>query len=177
MAGPSAPLAILAALGAALVLAASGAGGQPSSSPAQLGDNVGLRAGISRQLDLSIERSCPPPAVLACGPGVRLTIRVPGLPSEALGANVATVLARGLRAAGFRDLTIRAADHERELSGRVTSHGEVLGRWRLVGSVLEVTAGGLDLRPPAVSRSQLRSVSGVAVNPAVLRALWRDLPH
>lgn len=173
MTGTSAPLAILAALGVVLVLAAPGAGVEPSPSEAGLDDNVGLRAGISRQVVISLERSCPPPAVLACGPGLRITARVPSWRSEALGADIALALVRSLRAAGFRNLTIRSAEHGRGLSGQVTSRGEVLGRWRLVAGVVEVTAGGLDLRPPAAARSELRSAGGVAVNMAVLHALVR----
>ena len=173
MTGTSAPLAILAALGVVLVLAAPGAGVEPNPSEAGLDDNVGLRAGISGQVEISLERSCPPPAVLACGPGLRIAARVPSRRSEALGADIALALVRGLRAAGFRNLTIRAVEHGRGLSGRVTSRGEVLGRWRLVAGVVEVTAGGLDLRPPAASRAQLRSVDGITLNVPVLRALVR----
>ncbi len=173
MTGTSAPLAILAALGIVLVLAGPGAGVEPSASEAGLDDNVALRAGISSQVEISLERSCPPPAVLACGPGLRIAARVPNWRSEALGADIALALVRTLRAAGFRNLTIRSAEHGRGLSGRVTSRGEVLGRWRLVAGLIEVTVGGLELRPPAASRSQLGSADGVALNVPVLRALVR----
>ena len=100
-------------------------------------------------LEISVERSCPPPALLACSPAVRLTGLLEDAPPPAgFDHAVAAALASGLRATGARAPVVRSPAN-REGSGRVTSHGETLARWRRTGGLVEVVTGGLDLRPEA----------------------------
>lgn len=69
-----APLLILAAFGAALALA--GPGGTAARAPAdRLDPDIALRVSAAG-LAISLERRCPPPAILACRPAIRLTGRL-----------------------------------------------------------------------------------------------------
>jgi hypothetical protein len=99
-------------------------------------------------LEVSLERSCPPPAVLACRPAVRLTGQLSGEPPSGYERDLETAIVAGLREAGFRGVTAQASDRGR-LAGRATSQGEVLARWRLEGDTLEVTTAGLPLDEPS----------------------------
>ena len=161
-------LAILAALGAALALAGQGGGGAGSPSGDRTLDPVlsgaadrtraaVARAGVNPERDLlapltsltvSLEPSCPPPAVLACRPAVRVIGQLDGEPPPGYERDLETAIVAGLRAVGFRDITVRASDRF-PLAGRVTSRGEVLARWRLEGDALEVTTAGLPLDEPS----------------------------
>jgi hypothetical protein len=114
------------------------------------------RAGVNPKRDLlaplgsltvSLERSCPPPAVLACRPAVRLTGELSGEPPPGYERELETAIVAGLREAGFRGVTAQASDRGR-LAGRATSQGEVLARWRLEGDALELTTTGLPLDEP-----------------------------
>ena len=122
-------------------------------------------------LILRIESSCPPPAVLACRPAVRAiaTLREPA--SQRMERELQAVLIAGLGAAGFEPLRVRErvdADHP---SGRITSHGETVARWRADDSVLEVATGGLTLRGERPARTPpLR----IETNAATITALFRD---
>jgi hypothetical protein len=99
-------------------------------------------------LVITIERSCPPPAVLACRPAIRVTGRLRGEPPADLKRNLRIATVAGLRAAGFRGLTARSSGSGGRVAGRVTSGGELLARWRLFGGVLEVASSGLTLDSP-----------------------------
>jgi hypothetical protein len=196
VADPRAPLAILAVLGAVLVLTGLDGGTVArvsGSNDPGLGPNVALRivapdpgrslveverrlaatvpsfafsrgvrrwraalerAGLDPERDLlapfsvlvvSIERSCPPPALLACRPAIRAVGRLRGAPAADLQRNLRIATVAGLRAAGFQDLTVRSSGSGDRVAGRVTSGGELLARWRLFGGVLELASGGLAL--------------------------------
>ena len=195
-----ASLAILATLGAVLVLAGLDGGAAapgPGSNGPGLGPNVALRIlapdpartlpqvrrrlaaaapslavspGVRRWradlerarvdpdrdllapfsiLVISLERSCPPPALLSCRAAIRVIGRLRGEPPTDLQRNLHIAIVAGLRAAGFRSLTVESSPVEDRLAGRVTSSGETLARWRLSRGVLEVATGGLVLHPSA----------------------------
>ena len=97
-------------------------------------------------LEISVEQSCPPPALLGCGPAVRLTGLLEAPPPPGFERAVGASLASALRATGARALVVRGAASG-EGSGRVTSHGETLVRWRRSGDLVEVVTAGLELRP------------------------------
>jgi hypothetical protein len=99
-------------------------------------------------LTLSLEASCPPPAILACRPAVRLTGRLDGGPPPGYERDLQTAIVAGLREAGFRGVRAQASDRGR-LAGRATSQGEVLARWRLEDDALEVTTAGLPVDEPS----------------------------
>jgi hypothetical protein len=99
-------------------------------------------------LTLSLEASCPPPAVLACRPAVRLTGQLDGGPPPGYERDLQTAIVAGLREAGFRGVRAQASDRGR-LAGRATSQDEVLARWRLEDDALEVTTAGLPLDEPS----------------------------
>lgn len=132
-------------------------------------------------LAISLERSCPPPAILACRPAIRLTGRLHDLPPAGLRRDLRTALVAGLHAAGFRGLTVHRSPTA-GFGGRVNSRGETLARWRLAEGVLEVATGGLDL-DDAAPAPQTRTgddrdpggVPGLTVetNPATLEVLLR----
>jgi hypothetical protein len=99
-------------------------------------------------LTVSLEPSCPPPAILACRPAIRLSGRLDAEPPPGYQRDLKAATVAGLRAVGFRDMTARTSDRF-PLAGRVTSRGEVLARWRLEGDALEVTTAGLPLDEPS----------------------------
>jgi hypothetical protein len=171
------PLAILAALAVALALA--GAGGEKAApvggdrldadvalrvtaaDPAQTLPELAseLRTPSSRKMlarlssaVITVERSCPPPAILACGHALRVVGRLrreadPGLQRD-LGAGVVAAL----DAAGYRRMVVRETVRDGARAGRVTSQGETLGRWRVADGTVEVTIGaGLRLEGPTAS--------------------------
>jgi hypothetical protein len=111
------------------------------------GTGVELERLLSRfsYLILRIEASCPPPAVLACRPAVRIiaSLRHPATPR----------LQRELRAV------------------LLAGPGETVARWRIHGRVLEVATGGLALRGERPARTPpLR----IETNPEAIRVLFRD---
>jgi hypothetical protein len=200
-------LALLAALGAALVLAGAGDGAGDDRSEPGLDPNVALEiraarpaqtlpgalrtvasetdspalarairtglevpadAGIEPERPLSqfsylilrIEPSCPPPAVLACRPGVRViaVLREPATPP--LQRELRTVFVAWLRAAGFEALRTPEDGDAGEKTGRITSRGETVAHWRIDGLVLEVATGGLALsgeRPKRIPPFQIET--------------------
>jgi len=111
------------------------------------------RAGVGARRDLlasfsflviSLERTCPPPALLVCRPAIRISGRLHREPAADLRRDLRVALIAGLRASGFRPTTVHAAPAG-ALAGRVTSRGETLARWRLTDGVVEVATGGLRL--------------------------------
>ena len=122
-------------------------------------------------LILRIESSCPPPAVLACRPAVRLIgiLRQPA--TRRLERELQTVLRAGLRAAGFEKLHTREHRDDAALTGRITSRGETVARWRIDDRAVEVATGGLALRGERPTRTPpLR----IETNAATITALFRD---
>jgi hypothetical protein len=128
-------------------------------------------------LAVSLERSCPPPAVLACRPAIRLTGRLRDLPPPGFERDLRTALTAGLRATGFPGLTVHRSPATD--SGRVRSRGETVARWRVADGDLEVVTGGLDLRPAEAGPTSPPEMSddggmpGVTIetNPATLAML------
>ena len=115
-------------------------------TPADAG--VELERLLSRfsYLILRIEASCPPPALLACRPAVRVVAILREPATQRLERELQAVLVAGLGAAGFEALRVRERGDADDPSGRITSHGETVARWRIDGRVLEVATGGLALR-------------------------------
>jgi hypothetical protein len=96
---------------------------------------------------LSVERSCPPPALLACRPAVRFMGRLKFRASRPTRGEVKDVLLAELDAAGFESL--HAQTGRRGTTSRITSRGETLARGRLANGRLQVVTGGLGLEPSA----------------------------
>lgn len=132
---------------------------------------MALRAHLGHAV-VSLERGCPPPGLLACRPGVRVTALLPSPPPPWVRVAVPAAVAHGLRVFGYRDLVVHAA--ERGFAGRVAARGEVLGRWQQADEILEIAVGGLELRDPAARREELERGPALALDPAVLAALERD---
>jgi hypothetical protein len=211
-------LALLAALGAALVLAAVGDGAGNDRHEPELDPNVALEMRAARPaqtlpgalrdlasetdspelaqairtglqtpastgielerllsrfsyLILRIEASCPPPAVLACRPAIRAIAVLRGPSTQRLEQDLQTVLLAGLRSAGFDALRVRETPGAADPSGRITSHGETVARWRTDGRVLEVATGGLTLEGERPARTP--SVR-VKTNPKPITELFGD---
>ena len=164
---------------------------EPGLSPALRRGSAALdQAGIDPRRDLlapfsfvviTLERSCPPPALLACRPAIRFAGRLRSEPPPDLQSDLEAALVAGLRAAGFRRLVVRGSQGGNELAGAVRSEGEVLAEWRLVDDVLVVVTGGLALEPeasaaPARHASADSSEPVVEVNPSVLAMLVPSPP-
>jgi hypothetical protein len=184
------PLAILAALGMALALAGAGAGaGGEMAAPAggdRLAPEVALRVSaadpaqtlpqlapelrssssrkVLARLSFAVitrERSCPPPAILACGHALRVVGRLRGEPAPGLQRDLGAGVVAALDAAGYRRMVVRGAVRDGERVGRVTSRGETLGRWRVAGGSLEITIGaGLRLEGPRASSAGPPTIDG-----------------
>jgi hypothetical protein len=139
------------------------------------------RAGVDLESDLlsrlsflviSLERSCPPPAIVACRPAIRVVGRLHARPDRDLERNLRTTVIAGLGAAGFRSVTARSSRRGDQLLGRAAARGETLARWRICGGVLQVATGGLGLRrcealPNASSRLEVK----LAINRPTLESL------
>ncbi len=135
---------------------------------------------------ISLERSCPPPAILACRPAIRFAGRLRGEPPPDAQRDLRAALVAGLRAAGFRRLVVRGPQGSGEVAGQVMSQGEALARWRLVDGVLEVVTGGLELQPAAtaaaIGSDAAEATAGsspaaeLEVNPTLLATLVGDGP-
>ena len=156
-------LAIITALGLALAVAgsegswATGAAAAGSGeSAAGLDANVGLRVSVAPLLAVSLERSCPPPGILACRPAIRITARLRGEPSRGLRRSFRALLRAGLCASGYRRLAVEPSSSG-EFAGRVISQEEILARWQLDRGVLELATGGLELRDGGLNASLMRS--------------------
>ena len=89
-------------------------------------------------LILRIEASCPPPALLACRPAVRAIAILREPATKRLERELQAVLVAGLGAAGFEALRVQEHGDADDPSGRITSHGETVARWRIDGRMLEV---------------------------------------
>jgi hypothetical protein len=128
-------------------------------------------------LVISLERSCPPPALLACRPAIRVIGRLRGEPPADLDRNLQIAIVAGLRVAGFRALSLYSTTEGDRFGGRVTSSEETLARWRLSSDVLEVATGGLaldsaadaaaTLPPPPTGTSEVE----IDTNPRTLAAI------
>jgi hypothetical protein len=139
------------------------------------------RAGVDLESDLlsrlsfvviSLERSCPTPAILACRPAIRILGRLRDRLDGDLERNLRTAVIAGLDAAGFRSVTARSSRRGDELLGRAAARGETLARWRVSDGVLEVATGGLGFR----GREALPDVSSepevkLTINPPTLERL------
>jgi hypothetical protein len=147
-------LALLAALGAVLALTGPGGGTAAPAGADPLDRDVAIRLsapgpthGLLAPFSfvvVSIERSCPPPAILACRPAIRFAGRLRGAPgASSPGAG--------------------------ELAGRVRSRGEPLARWRLAEGVFELVTGALALHGAGAVEA---STPGIEANPATLAELF-----
>lgn len=126
-------------------------------------------------LSISLERSCPPPAILACRPAIRIFGRLRERPPADLQRKLRTTLIAALRAAGFRSMVAEGSHHGDQLSGRVTARGETLARWRLSGGVLEIATGGLHLKGAEMAPGEdSLAPASVETNPRVLETLLND---
>jgi hypothetical protein len=139
------------------------------------------RAGVDLESDLlsrlsfvviSLERSCPPPAILACRPAIRILGRLRDRPDRDLERNLRATVIAGLDAAGFRGVTARSSRRGDQLLGRAAARGETLARWCICDRGLEVATGGLGLRgrealPDASSQLEVK----LAINPPTLERL------
>jgi hypothetical protein len=160
----------------------------PSSAVARViraGLAAPLRAGLKLErllarfsaVVLRVERSCPPPALLACRPGVRFMGRLqPGAPRPSSRKVEAVVIAE-LEGVGFEQLHAQRPPRGAGLAGRIGSRGETLARWRLQDRVLEVITGGL---APGAGAAELKPPAGtppavvINVNANVLSSLGGD---
>lgn len=128
--------------------------------------------GSLSSLAISLERSCPPPALLACRPAVRITGRLSRPPAPDLRQTLPMGLRTALRASGFRSMAIRSAASG-PVAGRITSRGETLARWRLARGVLELATGGLALSArPRAPQERAGASPVVEVDRAVLARLF-----
>jgi hypothetical protein len=139
------------------------------------------RAGVDVESDLlrrlsfvviSLERSCPPPAILACRPAIRILGRLRDRPGRDLERNLRATVIAGLDAADFRSVTARSSRRGDRLLGRAAARGETLARWCIRDGVLEVATGGLGLTgrealPDASSQLEAKLV----INPPTLERL------
>jgi len=117
---------------------------------------------------VTVERSCPPPALLACRPGLRVVARLRERADAGLRPDLRVAILAGLRTAGFQQLTVGTATGRN--MGRVTSRRETLAEWRLTGRMLQVATGGLTLAAPAPRGHDHEAVE-VEVNRALLDQL------
>ncbi len=138
---------------------------------------VGMRVDAQRDLlarlswlELSIERSCPPPALLACRPALRALAGVRPGSARGLGPALRAAVVAGLRAAGYRRLEVESRDGDAIVAGRVTSAGETLASWRGANGLLEVATIGLELSGAAAAVQPPRELE-VERNPTVTAAL------
>lgn len=153
---PLAPLAILALLLALLFAGADfGDTTRPSPEPSTEveadPEAQAAAAALERALapvlakaTTTVEPSCPPPALLACRPAIRLSGELSEPSSPQLQQQVAVAVAAALRREGFRGLEIGVGPDR----GRAHSGAEILARWRTSGDRIEVATGGLELDRP-----------------------------
>jgi len=150
---PLAPLAILALL-LALLLAGADTGDttRPAAEPrtgveadpeAQRAASTLERmlAPVLTEATTTIEPSCPPPALLACRPAIRLFGELDAAPSQLLQRRIAAAVAAALRRDGFRGVEVEVGT----AGGRAHSGLETLALWRIAGDRVEVVTGGLEL--------------------------------
>lgn len=142
------------------------------------------RAGVDLERDLlarlsfvviSLERTCPPPAILSCRPAIRIFGRLRERPDPELQGKLRTSLIAALRDAGFRGVAADSSPRGDQLRGRVTARGETLGRWHVSDGVLEIVTGGLSLSGGAAApREGSQPAVKVEMNPRTLETLLDD---
>ena len=115
-------------------------------------------------VSVSVERACPPPALLACGPGLEVAARLARSSPGAVSRQVGEIARAGLRRAGLRDLRV---DSSADGAGRVRAGGEPvdLAVWRVDGAALRVAAGGLDLGAASLAPPPTGSAPASAAGP------------
>lgn len=140
------PLEAVVALGVALAVATPGCTEEAAQAPPEpdLAANEALRLTIAPLLSVTIERSCPPPGILGCGPALRIAARPPDRAPRELSRGLAAIVPVALRAAGYRDLRL-APMRSGKAGGRVISAHEVLARWRVEPGGFELVTDGLEL--------------------------------
>ena len=108
------------------------------------------RAGVDLEDDLlarlsfvvvSVERRCPPPALLACRPAIRILGRLRERPAPDLERK----LRRSVGAAGFSGMSAESSGRGDRVRGHVSAGAETLARWRASDGIFELATGGLDL--------------------------------
>ncbi|MQA73793.1 MAG: hypothetical protein GEU88_05515 [Solirubrobacterales bacterium] len=173
-------------VGERLLRSLASASGSPGFSSAVRRAAAALaRAGIDVERDLlaplaaisiSLEPSCPPPALLACRPAIRVCGRLAERPPERLRRDLRDAALAGLRAVGFRELAATGSPQAAGLAGRVTSREESLARWSLAGGVLEVATAGLDLHRCDLPRDRRAVALEVQRDPRDLALLLAPRP-
>lgn len=93
------------------------------------------------KVSVSLEPSCPPPALLACRTAVRLSGALTGPPSPRLQRRVGAAVRSALRQDGFRRLEVRVEGG----GGKIVSGAETLAQWRTARTEIEVVTTGLAL--------------------------------
>lgn len=112
------------------------------------------RAGVDLEGDLlarlsfvvvSVERRCPPPALLACRPAIRILGRLRERPAPDLERKLRRAVVAALGAAGFSGMSAESSGRGDRVRGRVSAGAETLARWRASDGIFELATGGLDL--------------------------------
>ena len=112
------------------------------------------RAGVDLEDDLlarlsfvvvSVERRCPPPALLACRPAIRILGRLRERPAPDLERKLRRSVVAALGAAGFSGMSAESSGRGDRVRGRVSAGAETLARWRASDGIFELATGGLDL--------------------------------
>ena len=103
-----------------------------------------------RAISVSVERACPPPALLACRPGLRVAARLGEASPRSISRPVGEIVRTGLRHAGFRDLRFRSSA---DGSGLVRSGNESVdvAEWIVDGGTLRIAVGGLQIDAAALA--------------------------
>lgn len=128
------------------------------------------RAGVDLEDDLlarlsfvvvSVERSCPPPALLACRPAIRILGRLRERPAPDLERKLRRSVVAALGAAGFSGMSAESSGRGDRIHGRVIAGAETLALWRASDGIFELATGGLDLNrgdrlPDEGSHSRLK---------------------
>ena len=101
-------------------------------------------------ISVSVERACPPPALLACRPGLRVAARLGEARPRSISRRVGEIIRTGLRHAGFRDLRVQSSA---DGSGLVRSGNESVdvAEWIVEGGTLKIAVGGLQLDAAALT--------------------------
>lgn len=144
----------LLAVAAAAIGSACGDGDSDGSRPEAAAESTrsperdavsALQQGVASStatVEVEVESSCPPPAVLACRPALRLVGRLRDQPAPRLRHDLAAAVPAALRRLGYRRIEVRQGRRGDELVGRAVSGSETLARWRTRERVLEIVTGG-----------------------------------
>jgi hypothetical protein len=128
------------------------------------------RSGVDLEGDLlarlsfvvvSVERRCPPPALLACRPAIRILGRLRERPSPDLERKLRRAVVAALGAAGFSGMSAESSGRGDRIRGRVSAGAETLARWRASDGRFQLATGGLDFKrgdrlPDEASYSRLK---------------------